>query len=47
MFYVLNFPVEILPIPTYDLGPVDQIMYDSSFRVMGWQDLKCMAWLRV
>jgi hypothetical protein len=45
MFFVLNFSVEILP--TYDFDSVGQTMYYSSFRMMGWQDLKCMAWFRV
>jgi hypothetical protein len=34
MSYVLNFVAEILLILTYDLGPSDQTMNDSHFRVM-------------
>jgi hypothetical protein len=35
VFCVCNFPIEILLILTYDLGPVDQDM-NSSFHLMGF-----------
>jgi hypothetical protein len=35
MFYILNFPVEILLNLTYDLGSVDLAINDTDFHVMG------------
>jgi hypothetical protein len=35
IFYVLNYPGEILPVLTYDLGAVDQAMNNFPFHVMG------------